>query len=221
MSAFTHSFAHARRLLRAVLHFPDRLLHDGRRAAVRRRIPELGRVERILVVCSGNICRSPYLAAVLRRKLPRARIASAGFIGFNRPVADHSLKLASSRGIDLSTFRSHLLDPRRARTADLVIVMESRQASYLAAYYGVSRARIVVAGDLDPLPARTRSIEDPWQQPAEVFASSFDRLERCADALCEILQPAGIPATAGATQLDDHAREANAGSTDPLPQPVL
>jgi protein-tyrosine phosphatase len=212
--------AGARRALRVVVHLPDRLLHAERRETVRRQLAGRGRIERILVVCAGNICRSPYFAAALRRRMPTARIASAGFIGFNRPVPESSLVVSAARGIDLSTFRSHLLDPRRARSADLVVVMEPRQARYLTDYYGVPKSRVIVAGDLDPVTAPTRLIEDPWRQAKEVFESTFDRIDRCADALCQILDEAHAPFNSG-IERNDRVPSPGGATPDQLPQPAL
>lgn len=211
-------FRRLRILLRNLFHFPDRLFHSVRREAASNQLEALGQVKKILVVCTGNICRSPYFAAVLREKLPNARIASAGFVGFNRPVPEHALSVAAERGIDLSSFRSHLLDPRRARSANLVVVMESKQAKYLSRYYGVPRRRLIIAGDLDPIAAATRSIDDPYRQRKEDFAASFDRIERCAKALCGILGAAGEPAALVSRETLGVGRQP---SPNPLPQWIL
>lgn len=142
------------------------------------------------MVCHGNICRSPYLEAVLQRALPDVRVTSAGFVGPGRPVPPFSLRVSAQRGFDLSGFRSRPLAPGTVRDVDLLIVMDGRQASDVTAYFGVSPLRVIVAGDLDPKPGLSRAIEDPWQHPIEVFVSSFDRLERCAATLVQRLRGA-------------------------------
>ena len=147
----------------------------------------MDRPRSLLVVCYGNICRSPYLEAVLQRALPDVRVQSAGFFGPGRPVPPFALELGAKRGLDLSTFRSRPLLPTVVRGADLIVVMDAYQARHLERYFGVPRKRIVVAGDLDPMPASTRAITDPWEQPKEVFVSSFNRLDRCAATLVSLL----------------------------------
>jgi protein-tyrosine-phosphatase len=72
--------------------------------------------------------------------------------------------------------------------ADLIIVMDARQAQEIAARFPVNRARIVIAGDLDPKFERTRAIRDPWNQSSDVFEASFDRLDRCAAVLVSVLE---------------------------------
>jgi len=149
---------------------------------------ELSQVRSILVVCYGNVCRSPYLEAVLRRDVPNVTVSSAGFVGPGRPVPSHSLAIAKARGIDLSGFRSRPIGRADVAAMDLVIVMDSQQAHQVARGFRVWPSRIVVAGDLDPLPSPTRAIRDPWGEPIDIFASSFDRLDRCAATLTRLLR---------------------------------
>lgn len=176
-----------KRVLSGVRGLPNRLLRRRRHFAARDRLSQMDRPRNILVVCYGNICRSPYLAAVLARALPDVRVESAGIVGPGRPVPPFSLALSAQRGLDLSTFRSSPLLPAVVRNADLVIVMDAYQAGHIERYFGVPRARILVAGDLDPAPAAARAIVDPWDQPIEVFTSSFNRLDRCAAMLVGLL----------------------------------
>jgi hypothetical protein len=65
--------------------------------------------------------------------------------------------------------------------------MDEKQAQHIERDFSVPRKRIVVAGDLDPLPSPTRAIVDPWGQPIDVFVSSFNRLDRCAALLVSLL----------------------------------
>lgn len=172
---------------RAVRHLPDRLLHRRRFIEARQRLLALKTVRTILVVCHGNICRSPYLEAVLRRSLPAANVISAGLVGPDRPVPKHSLDLAAKRGLDLSTFRSRSVSRVDAREIDLVIVMDPDQGRHLTRVFGVSPRRIIVAGDLDPGKSATREIRDPWRQSAAVFKECFDRLDRVAATIASLM----------------------------------
>ncbi len=173
---------------RRLKYMPDRLLHRRRHLEARERLLGLGNVRSILVICYGNVCRSPYLQAVLARELPEVNVISAGFVGPDRPVPAHSLALAARRGFDLSAFRSRPLARVRAREIDLVIVMDSAQRSHVARVFGVSPGRMIVAGDLDPQLSATRAIADPWGKSLEAFAESFDRLDRCATTISSVLK---------------------------------
>jgi len=113
---------------------------------------------------------------------------SAGFFGSDRPVPQISVTLSAKRGLDLSRYRSRPLTQSTIGNADLVIVMDSYQARQLERTFPINRARIVIAGDLDPRFDASRAITDPWNRSSDVFASSFDRLDRCAATLVSILQ---------------------------------
>ncbi len=182
----------ARRALRhaydTTRNLPDRLLHKRRHRDVVQRLSRAGKPRRILVVCHGNICRSPYLQAVLQRALTGTTVSSAGFFGSDRAVPPIALTLGARRGLDLSSHRSRPLTTPNVRSADLVIVMDADQAHHLARMFPIERARIVIAGDLDPQSGANRGITDPWNRSGDVFESAFDRLDRCAQTLASIVQ---------------------------------
>lgn len=180
MSALKHAY-------RAARGVPDRLLHRRRHQAAFQRVARLRRARSILVVCQGNICRSPYLQAVLQKLLPDIAVSSAGFVGRGRPVPAESLSIAAEREIDLANFRSSALTRQKVKAADLVIVMDARQARAIHEAFHGSPERIVIAGDLDPISCDTRAIADPWNRPLDAFRSSFERLDRCAATLVSLL----------------------------------
>ncbi len=194
MTGTSHGRLAARRVLKhaydAARNLPDRLLHKRRHRAVMSRISRRDKPRRILVVCHGNICRSPYLQAVLQRALTGTAVTSAGFVGADRAVPQTALSLGAKRGLDLSRHRSRPLTTPTVRSADLVIVMDSFQAHHLARMFPIDRARIVIAGDLDPRAGASRGIIDPWNRSGDVFEASFDRLDRCAQTLASLLKPA-------------------------------
>ena len=165
----------------------DRILYPRRHLAARQRLSNAPRPRRILVVCHGNLCRSPYLQAVLQRSLPDVVITSAGFVGSDRAVPRISVALSAQRGLDLSRYRSRPITQSQIGDADLLIVMDAEQARRIASMFRVKRKRIVVAGDLEPLFETSRAIRDPWNQSIEAFKSTFDRLDRCAATLVSLL----------------------------------
>jgi protein-tyrosine phosphatase len=181
-----------RRILKSAYHvtrnLPDRIRHRRRHRGVQWRLARGRRPGKILVVCYGNVCRSPYLQAVLQRALPDLAVSSAGFIGSDRPVPAISVALSAKRGLDLSRYRSRPLTQSALSGVDLVIVMDPDQARQIEVLFPANRAPVVIAGDLDPRFDATRAIRDPWNLPSDVFESSFNRLDRCAATLVSILQ---------------------------------
>jgi protein-tyrosine-phosphatase len=86
---------------------------------------------RILIVCTGNLCRSPMASAVLQSALsekgcPGIEVASAGtWAGSGDHATSEACAVVAERGMDLTSHRSRPLDPDELRRADLVIAMTS------------------------------------------------------------------------------------------------
>ncbi len=82
----------------------------------------------ILVVCTGNVCRSPLAAALLQRALPERHVSSAGLAAPVGREADATVReLASADGLDLTGHRARQLTPEMLRDAELVLVMSEGQ----------------------------------------------------------------------------------------------
>jgi protein-tyrosine-phosphatase len=143
-----------------------------------------------LVVCHGNICRSPFAAALLARNAAAngtARsVTSGGFITPGRRPPEPALISSAARNVDLHDHRSALVTDRAANSADLIVAMSPEQESAIRRRYGLAD-RIIILGDLDPLPIPARTIRDPWGQSLTVFEESYERIERCVAELERIL----------------------------------
>jgi protein-tyrosine phosphatase len=168
-------------------HLVDRLLHGRRRAAALRQLAER-RPSSVLFVCHGNQCRSPYAAAAFARAVDDVlvRVSSAGFVAPGKPAPPAALAVAQARGLSLAGHRSALLESGTVEDADLVVVMEPTQKQALVRRFARDED-VVVLGDLDPQPIRTRAIIDPQGQPPAAFAAVYARIDRCVAALVAAL----------------------------------
>ena len=83
--------------------------------------------QRILLVCVGNICRSPTAEYLLRDRLGDAslQISSAGLGALeDHPMDATAASLLIEHGIDASAHRGRQLQASMLREVDLVLVME-------------------------------------------------------------------------------------------------
>ena len=87
----------------------------------------------ILVVCLGNICRSPTAEAVLRAHLPDAHIDSAGTGNWHigKPPYPPAIEAAEARGYDLTPLRARQVTRADFDAFDLVLAMDAENLSDL------------------------------------------------------------------------------------------
>lgn len=167
----------------------DIALSPRRRLRAEARVRSFVGVREVLVICHGNICRSPFAAGRLedRLRLTGISVRSAGFMGQGRPAPAHAITAARARGLDLGPHRSRLVVPSLLRAADLIVVMEPAHRAKLRHDFGIPDTRILLLGDLDPGPPDARGILDPWDRPLEVFEQVYARIERCINMLATLL----------------------------------
>ncbi len=172
-------------LLSRLRRLPNRVLHPLRRQRARKALRGRRRPASVLVICRGNICRSPVAAALLGPACSRnrVRVDSAGFVGPGRRSPPEAVAAAARYGVDLSAHRSQLLTADRARAADLILVMDPTQRRAICNRFGRAERDVLVLGDLDPEPSGSRAIRDPVTQPLPVFEETYARIERCVREL--------------------------------------
>ena len=199
-----------RLLVRLFRGLANRVQHPFRRWSLRRRLAGLPPVKHVLILCLGNVCRSPYGAARLVRGAGGSpgdqrgacggsepgreeaggaplEVRSAGLMGFGNPAPDTARHVAAMRGLNLEDHASQLLTQEMVQWADLIVVMDLHQGRRLEREYGASARRIVMLGDLDPgLPDR-RDIPDPLDRSESFFNRTYERMDRCLDELFQLI----------------------------------
>jgi protein-tyrosine phosphatase len=132
----------------------------------------------ILIVCVGNVCRSPMAEALFRKALIEGhhedtKVLSAGLHALvGRPPVDHVCQLLSAKGIDTSNYRARPLDGELARTADLILVMENIHKKIIAEQHPSTRGKTFLLGHWDGF-----EIADPFQKDMDVFLSTLALIE--------------------------------------------
>lgn len=145
---------------------------------------------RVLVVCDGNICRSPLAAEYLRHRaarsgMPHLVVASAGLLGIEGfPAAPHAVTVAREAGLDLTGHRSRGITPSDMRAADVVLAMTLVQLEALARRFPDDRgSRLLLrAFEHGAEPAGgAPNLDDPVGGPIEAFRATFDVIRPCVD----------------------------------------
>ena len=167
----------------------DRWLHPLRRRAAKKMLWNYQGTS-ILVVCQGNVCRSPFAEAVLKASLPQGmEVRSAGFVSPGRCAPPDAVSVARRFGFDLTMHSSRRLTAGLVQAAGLIVVMNTQQARDLIDRFAPT-GQILVLGDLDSFPIEERGIPDPVKQSREFFVDCYDRIDRCARELGRVLHRA-------------------------------
>ncbi|CAG2146132.1 Low molecular weight protein-tyrosine-phosphatase Ptp [Cupriavidus yeoncheonensis] len=99
-------------------------------------------IRSVLVICIGNICRSPMAACLLRRALPECDVTSAGLsppVGAN--ADSRAIRLLADEGCDLADHRARAVDETMVAQADLVLVMDSEQRREMESLFPQARGK--------------------------------------------------------------------------------
>jgi protein-tyrosine phosphatase len=148
----------------------------------------------VLVVCVGNVCRSPMAAAVLADRLRgRAVAAQVESAGLGALVGESAVPIAQElmreRGLDISTHRARQVTPALVRAFDLVLVMERHHQRDVEAIHPPARGRVVPLGRWGAF-----DVPDPHRRGRAAFEEALALIDRGIDDLERVL----LGAAAGA-----------------------
>jgi protein-tyrosine phosphatase len=147
----------------------------------------------VLVVCTGNICRSPTGEGVLRH-LVRARgledrihVASAGTHDYHvgEPPDSRTLRHAHKRGYDLSSQRAQQVDERHFGEYDYILAMDRGHLRMLKAM-APKDARAKLGLFLEASAQwKGDDVPDPYYGGVEGFEQVLDMVEEAAERWLE------------------------------------
>ncbi|EKD55057.1 MAG: hypothetical protein ACD_60C00028G0054 [uncultured bacterium] len=134
-------------------------------------------VKSILMVCRGNICRSPMAEGFFLHQLKEHRsilsIRSAGLNALvDRPADANALAIMQQRGIDISAHRASQITYDFVQKADLVLVMTQSQLQTLTRQFVTAKGKTFMLGHWQQF-----EIEDPYTQPSAAFEYTYRQIE--------------------------------------------
>lgn len=144
---------------------------------------------RVLMVCLGNICRSPLAEGILAAKADPdlVFVDSAGTAGYHvgNPPDPRSVEVAASHGIDISGQRCRRFSPADFDNFDYIFAMDRENLFHLQ---GLARN----AGDLEKVSLLLQTAEmaeeevpDPYYGGADGFLTVYRMIDRATDRLME------------------------------------
>ncbi|MGE5592634.1 MAG: low molecular weight protein arginine phosphatase, partial [Betaproteobacteria bacterium] len=147
--------------------------------------------KRIVVVCSGNTCRSAMAEAMLRKALAEefgaradgVAVESAGlFAHEGEPASENARAVMMERGIDISSHRARVLNEDVVERADLVLVMTAAHKQVLLERHPSLRGKVFTLNEFAGLESELGTdTRDPFGGSISVYRAAADAIERAIE----------------------------------------
>ena len=145
---------------------------------------------KILMVCLGNICRSPLAEGILEKKIKEAGlnwvVDSAGTNGYHVGESPHKLsqKVAKENGIDISKQITKKFVREDFDRFDKIYAMAEDVVDEMKMISGQKFDAKKVDLLLNELyPGENRDVPDPWSRPESVYHEVFELIDEACNAI--------------------------------------
>lgn len=149
-------------------------------------------VTKILMVCLGNICRSPLAEAIMRSKLSEDFIVdSAGTGGWHAgELPDkRSITIAKNKGLDITNQKARQFKVSDFETFDYIYVMDNSNYKDVLALAPNEEAKSKVKLILNEIfPNENVDVPDPYYGGQDGFENVFDMLDQACEEIARKLK---------------------------------
>ncbi len=147
----------------------------------------------ILMVCTGNICRSPMAEGLQISRLPKnwnglVSVSSAGTHAINGNSAEQNAIVAMEEfEIDLSTHCARLVTKEIVRISDLILVMENSHLNMIKrmVFSGSKKIHMLSKFSMD---AKLDDIFDPYGMEVQDYIECANLIFSCIDGVVEYVE---------------------------------
>lgn len=146
----------------------------------------------ILVVCKGNICRSPLAEAYLKAQMKKnglpIEIYSAGLeTSFGKPAHPLAQVVGTEGGLTLNQHATQPLHKEQVERADMILVMEWRQRNRIIKLYPQARPKVFLLRQF--YDQSVREVADPYSGTLEDFQTCYSMIKAACDVLITQMVP--------------------------------
>jgi len=146
---------------------------------------------KILMVCLGNICRSPLAEGILKHKIEKYglnwQVDSAGTSGWHSGEMpdSRSVSVAGKYGVDITYQRARTFSPYDIEQFDLIYAMDASNYRDIVGHAATQEEKEKVKMILNELyPKENRSVPDPYYDD-NGFEDVFKMLDEACDKIIE------------------------------------
>lgn len=146
-------------------------------------------MNRIIFVCTGNVCRSPMAEGILKARFASINrsdiiVSSMGIYGLDRkPASDLARQVCAENGIDISRHISRQLDFDEIKESRLILTLEMAHKNFILLFFKNLMERVFLLGCWPGEDSQKGNIKDPmggslkdYRKAFQIIAGHIDRI---------------------------------------------
>jgi len=133
-------------------------------------------VKSILMVCRGNICRSPMAEGYFQHHIHQSQsdvyVSSAGITALiDQPADTHAIDIMNQYQIDISKHRARQITDEFVRKTDLILVMTESHLNHLLSKFSMAKGKTFLLGHFQDF-----EVEDPYMRSSYAFEKTYHQI---------------------------------------------
>ena len=154
-------------------------------------------VKRVLIVCTGNSCRSVmaegYLSKRIKEKDIDMLVVSAGTIGSSgfSPTRE-TIDVMREIGVDVSNYKSSGLSKEVINKADIILTMESVHKDTVLALVPEAEKKVYYLREFEEVQPKTKFITDPIGRSIDFYRETRDIIKKSIEGFLKWLEEKSI-----------------------------
>ena len=130
-------------------------------------------IKNILVVCIGNICRSPMAEFFLKQQHPDLNIESAGISAMvGHPADPKAIACMDAQNIDIRSHIARQINADLIKKSDLILVMSHNQQKHIEQTWPFAKGKVFRLGHWQSI-----NVPDPYQHDQAFFEDTCRNIQ--------------------------------------------
>lgn len=132
------------------------------------------KIQNILVVCVGNICRSPMAEYFLKNAHPDLQIESAGLSAMvGHPADEKAIACMDDQSIDMRGHIAKQINAQLIKKSDLILVMSHNQQKHIEQTWPFAKGKVFMLGHWQNI-----NVPDPYKHDQAFFIETCNNIQR-------------------------------------------